>query len=70
MGDAIYTSNVTELPVLENEEPFPPRDVAEPLDCAVAEVVDDVGVCFEHAYRVAYFLCYGQELGGRGDVSG
>ncbi|KAI4134491.1 MAG: hypothetical protein LQ347_001471 [Umbilicaria vellea] len=39
-------------------------------DGAVGEVVDDVGVRFQHANGVAHFFCEFQEGGGGGDIGG
>ena len=44
------TANVTEFPVFEDEKVFSHCDFLEILDCAVGEVVDDVGVGLENAY--------------------
>ena len=43
------TADITKLPILEYQELFPPGDFLQPLDCPLAEVVDDIRMRFQHA---------------------
>lgn len=66
----LRTANVPEFPVLEDEEVLPLGDLLEAFDRPIGEVVDDVCMCLEHAYRVADFLGQAKEGGGVMDVGG
>lgn len=67
-GRWILTAYIAEFPILEYQKLLPPADFLEAHDGAVGKVVDDVGVGFEHAYRVADFFGELQEGGGGCDV--
>ena len=49
MGQA-PTANVAKLAVLEDEEMLLGSNLFQALDGARAKVINDVGVCLEHAY--------------------
>lgn len=66
----MFTAYVAKLPVLEDQKLLPPAYFLQAGDGAVGEVVDDVGVRFQHANGVAHFFCEFQEGGGGGDIGG
>ena len=51
-----HTANVSQLPVLEDEKFLPPRNFPQAFDCALAKVIDNVSVCFQHTNVVAHFF--------------
>jgi hypothetical protein len=46
----VHTANVAKLAVFEDEEVFLGSNLFQALDGARTKVIDDVGVCLEHAY--------------------
>lgn len=57
-----HTPNVTKFPVLKNEEPLPSRNLSQASNSPVTPIVNDIGMGFQNAYRIAYFLGDREEL--------
>jgi hypothetical protein len=70
----LLTPNVAKFPILKHQKAFSPRDLPQAPHRPVAEVVDDVGMCFEQTYRVSHLfgdckqLCGGRHIGGQTEV--
>lgn len=56
VGRVRLTAYVAKLPILEDQELLAAADFLQAGDGAVGEVVDDVGVRFQHADGVADFF--------------
>ena len=65
-----HTPNISKLPILEQQEFLPLRDLLQASDRAVGKIADDVRVCLQHADVLAYFFGEAQELVGGFDVGG
>lgn len=51
------TANITEFPVLEDQEVLSLGYLLKSFDCPVREIVYDIGMRLEHTYRIADFFC-------------
>lgn len=57
-----HTAYITQLPVLEQQEMFPLRNLLQSHDCILRPIVHDVRVCFQDTDVVAHFFRNGQKL--------
>jgi hypothetical protein len=64
------TPNIPKLPVLEHQEPLPLRNVSQSPHCPVTEIIDDVCMGLEEAYRIADLFGERQEFIRRRYISG
>ena len=52
-----HTADVAEFAVFEQQELLSAGDFIQAFDGAFRKIIDDVGVCFQHADVVAHLLC-------------
>lgn len=57
------TSNVTKLPVLEDDELLAPSNLSQASDGLVREVFDDICMRLQHANLISHILGQSQQLG-------